>query len=519
MSVNSTNSTTFIQQAKLEQIRNDCYSKCFFSIFADENNISDSYIAELRKTAVRNNLSLEELGTDFPNKEICNKITNEFLRQKNRILNLFDNGDLLNFSPRTFFGDKNKEFNQKYKELEKKLKPAQYIISTVTKFGVLQANFAFFSDGTIIYVGNKSPDSGYFDNIIAEAKKIGISNIKFEKCSLLFIDMINEYARYKYINTLKIADLPDVKTFVKEAFNNYGKLISATADLNAPQNVREFYAIFENGKVFTTEYSSLIYAFNKKINIVMSSNINVPQEYITALYDEAKNKDYYAEPLADIPVFDINSAEKENELLDEIITANCLSLDNYWFSSKKSFLFDNGILIYSTDYKQDVSRISSNVLITEAVDRFNFSLDELKIYVIDKALSEKILTKINQKTITDIYTGFLKEYAKKYKTVHKISHAEALDKIAQIHHFKSWRAIYEISDEECQELLNNEKEKHSFTKAVILPEILRKKSPTQTLDESKDLEIQEITHNQITNWIDFICLPFRPEFMAVYHTK
>ena len=265
---------------------------------------------------------------------------------------------------------------------------------------------------------------------------------------------------YSYVEDIYIEALPSKQDFINECFAGGNILLTACKTENLPIKCRDFMALFADGKFFISEdYASLLGVKNNgniyqlKYDYLASypycAEQFVPQEYINALYEKAKEFSWYAKPEEiNSNRMSVDALIKMNKYVDELFKNRaCLSVVNPDPDSTfmipdftRYAVFSDGLVVSSVHDENSKAFMKD-------LRRF---FPDLNIHV-EKVPNEYITQIYNrlpefQKSATEIYTEMLKQKARKLKRLAEIPHHEALDVVAQMAGWRDWRSI-KIEDE------------------------------------------------------------------------
>lgn len=374
---------------------------------------------------------------------------------------------------------------QYYKQLAEEYKKehnVKYVraCSKTAKIGKGRYNtdFHYFSDGTLVHCcdicstneEHKRKAEAKLQRIIKLLKIRGyqVKKIYGPQKPMDFFsysDMMRHISEralqiYSYIDDLSVEALPNKQDFVEECFAGDNVLLTACKGENLPIKCRDFMALFADGKFFISEdYASRLGVKNNgniyqlKYDYLASypycAEQFVPQEYINALYEKAKEFSWYAKPEEiNSNRMSVDALIKMNKYVDELFKNRaCLSVVNPDPDSTfmipdftRYAVFSDGLTVSSV-YDENSKAFMKDLR------RF---FPDLNIHV-EKVPNEYITQIYNrlpefQKSATEIYTEMLKQKARKLKRLAEIPHHEALDVVAQMAGWRDWRSI-KIEDE------------------------------------------------------------------------
>lgn len=341
--------------------------------------------------------------------------------------------------------------------------------------------FHYFSDGTLIHCsypqGEKHAEIQ--ENLANELKRIlklleirglPVKKIYAPQNAMDFI-YYSEFLRhiseqafiyYSYKTDLYVEALPEKADFVRECFAGGNVLVTAAKDENLPF-CRDFMALFADGRYYISEkYASRFGSANHgKISLFRQDYLQfypycnpqyVPQEYIDALYEKAKEFDWYISPeeaqLRQKNGLTADALIKMNKYIDALFqNRTCLTVTNPDFNSsfmapdsRQYAVFSDGLVVSA--YHDETDKI----FIRDLVKYFpNLT------FRFEKVLAEYIKQLYRrlpefQKSATEIYLEMLKQKARKLKRMTELTHMQALDVVAQMAGWNDWRSI-KIEDE------------------------------------------------------------------------
>ena len=341
--------------------------------------------------------------------------------------------------------------------------------------------FHYFSDGTLIHCsypqGEKS--SELQQNLTDELQRIYrllkirgwvIKKVYAPQNSMDFIyyseflRYISEQAflRYSYKTDLYVEPLPNKTDFVHECFADGNILVTAAKGENLPY-CRDFMALFADGRYYVSEnYASRFGTANHgKIGLFRQDYMRfypygddryVPQEYIDALYEKAKEFDWYISPDAAVAeqkrTMTVDALIKMNKYIDDLFrNCTCLTVTNPDFNStfmspdlQRYAVFSDGLVV--SMYHDETDKPFCNGL-HRLFPNMTFRFEKVPAEYI-KQLYRRLPE--FQKSAKTIYIEMLKQKARKLKRMTELTHTEALDVVAQMAGWQNWKSV-KIEDE------------------------------------------------------------------------
>ncbi|MBQ8870515.1 MAG: hypothetical protein IJ019_03970 [Alphaproteobacteria bacterium] len=247
---------------------------------------------------------------------------------------LFNDGLCLTFNPSESI---------EYKDIieqEIKLKNT-WVLSKIAKlaFDNYNAPFHYFSNGVLIHAFVPSKDN---DIALARIEKmLFIRGYKIEKvygpqnqieffAYSDFLRKISEYALkiYPQKEHIYFESIPDKKTFIETCFKNGNVLLTASKYENIPESCRSYMALFEDGSfyvsnrykignsIFNPQLPKDFKFANRKYFYLQLKYI--PQDYLDALYTQAKKYDWYQPKTEKQSIADEKSSAKTQKSAKEI---------------------------------------------------------------------------------------------------------------------------------------------------------------------------------------------------------
>lgn len=396
---------------------------------------------------------------------------------------LFANGVCLTYSPYESakaydYANKLKhDFLQKYKSV----KHVQ-LCSKTAEIPQAKYNpaFHYFSDGTLIHccyenellLGRimKMLQLRNYKICCTYAPKSDFEYMEYSD----FLRKISEHAlqAYPLQDDLYVTELPEKEIFVSDCFKNGNILLTADKSQLFPADCRSCMALFADGRYYVSENfsgrlgaqnSSKVHIFRQKLmqNYCYCEMQYVPQQYIDALYEKAKEFDWYISPAdADTKLKSANKPDNglQNYIADLFTQRVCLTVTNPDFNS--SFM--------SPDFARYA--VFSDGLVVSAYygENDKIFMRDLQKYFPNKnyrfeKVSDEYITEIYrrlpefQKSAGVIYIEMLKQKARKLKRMLLIPHHEALDIVAQMAGWKNWKSIKIEDETHARQLIDAEK--------------------------------------------------------------
>lgn len=327
--------------------------------------------------------------------------------------------------------------------------------------------FHYFSDGTLIYdfwAQNPSPLLNAIMRLLKirglDVKKIYAPKDKLETFEYnRFMRYISEQAllKYPYTEDLYTAPFPSKEDLVRECFYADNVLLTAAKEENLAPDCRRYMALFADGRYFvskdyarhlgTKNHGKIMQFQDEHRSYIYQRRETVPQEYIDALYEKAKEYDWYI-AADEITQNSAASDEKLNSFIENLFKNRvCLSVVNpsieYPYLSpemRKYALFSDGLVVSAYSFEvdeylpRDLQKVYPNMTFRDE------RVPVAYIKEIYRRLPEF------QKSAETIYIEMLKQKARKLKRMLEIPHHEALDTAAQMAEWKNWKDV-KIEDE------------------------------------------------------------------------
>ena len=386
-----------------------------------------------------------------------------------------------------------KELQQNF-EKEHNLKYSR-ICSKFAKMrqGQYNARFHYFADGTLVHC---SEPQSFSEN---ETNRYGTEDLERIMTALKirrypvnkiygpqnqmdvfyysdFLRYISSQAllKYSYKEDLYVEPLPNKEDFVRECFANGNILLTASKDELLPPSCREFMALFADGRYYVSEeYRSHLGTKNYGkvsrfdadylLHYCVMAEEYIPQDYLNALYKEAEKYEWFSsaeETMARMPKrTNVDELVKMNKYIDNLFNnRTCLTVVNPDINStfmspdfQQYAVFSDGLVVavyYDEDDKTFVKSLKK--YFPDLTFRFE---------KISKEYMEQLYRRLPefQKGATVIYVEMLKQKARKLKRMTDLTHIEALDVVAQMAGWQSWKAVKIEDEAHARELIDAEK--------------------------------------------------------------
>lgn len=332
--------------------------------------------------------------------------------------------------------------------------------------------FHYFSDGTLIfsrYLQDKgAPEELARIKNMLKIRGYKIGRIYAPQSQINFFDYdkmlryISEQAlkNYPLSDDLSVVPFPNKEEFVKECFYEGNVLLTACKTEKVKPECRNYLALFADGRYFTAEiYEKSVANFSKILKFELENNSYlrmqleyVPQDYIDALYEKAKEFEWYETPEAATQKLtkDTDTLQKMQQYITDLFAnRKCVSVLNPEIKGMlspeegKYALFNDGTLLIAQSRKSFGEDSPFMEQMHQAYPDY-----ELKIEQIPDFYFSEIYRRLPefQKGATVIYMEMLKQKARKLKRMLEIPHHAALDMAAQIVGWSNWKAV-KVEDE------------------------------------------------------------------------
>lgn len=408
------------------------------------------------------------------------------------IKNLFNKGKCLTF----YFLESSDVFSyamDKKRKFEKQTGKNAIIKSKTSVMPQVNFNkgFHFFSNGVLILATTSKNKIKNIKRAIKlngfEIKEIyGPKKPEDEMYFDIFLhDIHNEAVKhYPHQEDIFIEAMPDIKTFVENLFIPGNECLTASKNEILDPKYRNYMAVFANGRVIVSrERTNSIFSTSDHLDFrydnpdyVALEYEYVPHEYLEAIYQKAKEYDWYISkkdmqqlmPKQNISDEEIN---KMNVFIDNLLkNKKCLSVttpmtSGGWSVSPdklKYALFSDGTLVYA-DYPP----------IRFLKEHFpDLKIEEEKVpeYYIEH-IYERLLSL--QKSANTIFTEMLKQKAKKLKKLFNIPHYQALETVSKMAGLSCWEQVGKLSEQESRKGIFNEQKHKKIYKDKSCEELLK----------------------------------------------
>ncbi len=385
----------------------------------------------------------------------------------NTINDLFANGKCLTF----YFLESSDVFSyamDKQSEFEKQTGKNAIIKSKTSVMPQVNfnKNFHFFSNGVLILATTSKKKIKNIKRAIAlhgfEIKEIYGPKKPVDEIYLdMFLHDIHKEAlkRYSHQEDIFIEAIPDIKTFVENLFIPGNECLTASKNEILDPKYRDYMAVFANGRVIVSrEKTDSIFSTSDHLDFrydnpdyVALEYEYVPHEYLEAIYQKAKEYDWYISkedmqqlmPKQNISDEEIN---KMNVFIDNLLkNKKCLSVttpmtSGGWSVSPdklKYALFSDGTLVYA---KHPPIRF-----LKEHFTDLDIKEEKVPEYYIEH-IYERLLSL--QKSANTIFTEMLKQKAKKLKKLFNIPHYQALETASKMAGLSCWEQVGKLSEQE-----------------------------------------------------------------------
>ena len=382
---------------------------------------------------------------------------------------LFNNGTCLTFN--ALRGLDNFKYAQDLRaDYNKKHKNKNTFIETIAPLNSdsYHSNFHYFSNGVLIHnlTNTQSNDNSALKRVLKmlEIRKLPVNKI-YDLSKVYnsinassYMDKLEAFAQtfYSIQDTIKIIELPSIENFVKECFANGNVLLTACKNEDIDPDIRDNIALFADGRYYISTNIAYIDSFTKRSilkkehsDFVFLASNHIPQSYLTALYDEAKNHSWYISKEEQKQKYNpsSNKIEEINQYIEKLFNnRKCLSVTNIEYGHPLSYfsacpdtdkyaLFSDGLLLISNKSPKNEAWI-------ENIRKIYKDL-EIKVNLVPDFYISSIYSNLAQyqRSATDIYIEMLKERAKKIKKELKIAHHIALEVVAKAEHWKNYKSI------------------------------------------------------------------------------
>lgn len=388
---------------------------------------------------------------------------------------LFKNGTCMSYDPTHPMPawQYSKQLEQDYKKAHN-VKRCRIVSATAKLWQQhYHPRFHYFSDGSLIFA-RYIEEKGAREELENIKKMLEIRGYPLRKiyAPLTQIEFFkyDEYLRYisnqalqrySYLTDLSVEAFPSKEEFVAECFAGNNVLLTACQNENINPSCREYLALFADGRFYVSENYGFRVETANFSKITSYERVHpeylrleyVPQEYIDALYEKAKAYAWYVSPekAAENQKLSFNDLMKMRKYIDDLFqNRKCVSVLNPDNCNEmitpdldKYALFSDGLLVIA----QSRSRFDEDSFFIKQMHQcypnYAFTVEQVPDYYLPE-----IYRKLPecQKGAAVIYIEMLKQKARKLKRMLEISHCEALDIVAQMSGWPSWKAI-KIEDE------------------------------------------------------------------------
>ncbi|MBQ8785970.1 MAG: hypothetical protein IJZ59_08050 [Alphaproteobacteria bacterium] len=378
-----------------------------------------------------------------------------------------------------------RNFMSEYFDLKRDNKFGQ-ITSKMSPFVLERMDIALFEDGTLYHEWNINDDMLKRFVKIVENKGYKVTSIKKTNdllgsgYSSIFMENVSRICTEKTDpkQDLEVQSLPSIKEFLQKVFSGNNICITASKFEKIAPQCRDYLALFDDGHFFVSEkydrYNNIY--DNRKISkfrkqypqyVYFKAEV-IPQEYLDAIYQKAKEYDWYISP-EDANLYNHSTGEfssdeekiKMNRYIADLLNqkSKCLSL--IWFSDLegkyydgKYILFENGCLLIDDEYKKSI--MASDL--KNDLSRYFYNM-EFRTEFVPAHYIEEIYNQLPnyQNGALKAYMEMLKQKARKLKKMLDIPHYEALDLAAQITGWKNWKEVISIDENRARYVMNVEK--------------------------------------------------------------
>lgn len=360
-------------------------------------------------------------------------------QMKQQIEQLFNNGYCLTFNPMLIKTVWQRE-HSKVLNFEKANPHQDYVLINKKSPIVLNfCDFHYFSDGTLIHC--LAPSAPYkqekLENIMRLLSFHGYTvkrilapftdDERMDYFSLIYYISRAAEEKYTDFSDLEVAKLPDKETFVSSCFANGNILLNACVSELMHPNFWDVAAIFADGRYilpdkytkqsdfYGTHLQKRFEAKYRERHVLLTPQY-VPQDYFDALYEKAKEFDWYISPEnmeKKFPPHSKQEIENMNAFIDDLIkNRKCISVipnNGFSFPLPMNFryaLFDDGKLICSKSVSGTKSQTGPLfVELKESFPNMRFEVETVPDYYISEIYRRLIPLGYSAcKAYTDILT-------------------------------------------------------------------------------------------------------------------
>lgn len=507
--INTAKSVREIIRTEQEQ----AYSRLFAFVYNDAvKNPEQVYKKTLRSFLKHRGITPQEDDLAFPSAAFMQRVQKRYAADKKELEEMFSAGECLTFnifpSYMEVFGDAGYEasvFSRNFR-LERENKT---LVSTV---GLLplhrEIQMALFTNGRFFVKKYTNPE--LIRRFTKLARERGYAVNEPEIVTMDKISQIHAYARQLYKDKLSEKSLPGKKAFIEDVYKNNAVCLTASgnAALNPP--MRRCLALFSNGRFIISEKCSdkllndKVSDFIRKAGeeFVILRKETVPQSYIDAIYKKAEEFEWYqneeiaekqwleAVRAAELKKPRMSEKEKDDmpRFIDELVKGGkCLTIidwDANVRTDKSVFaLFENGRFIVNRDQAYQAGPIEFEYIAQQKRPDMEIKKELVPAEYLP-AIYQKILE--TQESCRDIYLSMLKKKAKRFGREENIAHHEALETIARLNGFQSWKEVCKITEEEAQNNITKETRKKEYLDMLLMQAKSLEKSQRLSAQEAKN---------------------------------
>ncbi len=396
-------------------------------------------------------------------------MTNDILSPADpQIVELFKHGKCLTF-----------DFSQDVKNVSAVMQKTagrcgRVVCSTAPLALKQDTQLAFFADGTLI--PGRYTSAAVVARFAAVAQKLGYAvKLKEGNFEWRFLTAVNDYARATLDpDELCFEPLPSQENFVNALFDGGNICLTAGREEKIDPACRSFLALFADGRLIVSDLYKTnrygIYDYRKVSQFTRAypdylylQPQYVPQSYLDALYCRAERYGWYIsveEAAAAMPVQTLPTTEESaagDAFVKEIFKdRRCISVAPRELSLINRYaLFDDGTLVMADDVP-DYAAADIEKELTK-----HFPGLELKIQQAPQSFIDAVYRKLPQmqKSAKQVYLEILKQKARKLRKKLNFPHHQALETVAQMAGWQSWKQATRIDEERAKFVLVSEKNK------------------------------------------------------------
>lgn len=333
---------------------------------------------------------------------------------------------------------------------------------------------AFFADGTLI--PGRYTSAAVVARFAAVARKLGYAvNLKEGNFEWRFLTAVNDYARATLEpDELCFEPLPSQADFIEALFADGNVCLTAGRDEKIDPACRSYLALFADGRLIVSDLYQTnrygIYDYRKVSQFARTypdylylQPQYVPQSYLDALYRRAEQYGWYIsaeEAAAAMPVQPLPTAEESvacDAFVKEIFKGRrCISVAPRELSLMNRYaLFDDGTLVMADDVPDYAAADIEKELTKHFPDL------QLKTQQAPQSFIDAVYLKLPQmqKSAKQIYLEILKQKARKLGKKRNLPRHRALETVAQMAGWQSWKQATRIDEERAKFVLVSEKNK------------------------------------------------------------